>query len=184
MNTPQTTGPVTISIARQIKPHMEAQAEAWLKEVAIAAAAFEGFMGIETIANPAKHELVTIFRFANYDLMTRWRDSEVRREWLKRGEAFTVTSSDLQIVTGLEYWFKLPDSAAMHPPPRYKMMLVTWLALSPLSLLVTPIVSDGLAWLPLVPRVLTVTAIMIVMMTYGAMPFMTRLLAWWLYPQR
>lgn len=177
--------PVTVSITRHIKPGKQAEAEAWLKGFGAETAKFPGFMGIETIANA--DTLVTIFRFSSQEQLEKWQYSDVRQEWLRRGDSFTETRSDLQVVTGLEYWFTLPRTALIKPPPRHKMIVVTWLALTPLSAFLSPVLAALLTWLPggvigALLRTMIIAAVLLILMTYLVMPMMTRLFWRWLYP--
>ncbi|MBE9043921.1 hypothetical protein IQ255_05800 [Pleurocapsales cyanobacterium LEGE 10410] len=71
------------------------------------------------------------------------------------------------------------------PPLRYKMATITLLALFPLIQLVSAIFTPLLELFPLpeLLQSLILTAITVLLMTYAAMPRMTKLFAWWLYPK-
>ena len=69
-------------------------------------------------------------------------------------------------------------------PPRYKMVVVTWLAVYPMITLILVLFWPLLSLLPMLLRTLVLTAVMVTLMTYVIMPRMTRLFSSWLYPDR
>ncbi|MBA3950579.1 MAG: antibiotic biosynthesis monooxygenase, partial [Rubrobacter sp.] len=68
-------------------------------------------------------------------------------------------------------------------PPRYKMAIVTWLAVFPTVLIIFTLFGPLLNLLPTVLRTLLFTLTMVTLMTYLIMPRMTRLFSFWLYPK-
>jgi hypothetical protein len=73
-----------------------------------------------------------IFRFDTAQHLRTWEESAQRREWRDRMSGMIVGTPVYQALSGLETWFTLPGGGPIVPPPRYKMMLVTWLAVFPL----------------------------------------------------
>jgi antibiotic biosynthesis monooxygenase (ABM) superfamily enzyme len=175
---------VTVVISRRVKPGCEADFEAFLTGVTTACAQFPGYLG-SNIFRPASAddpEYRVIFKFDRLGNLRRWETSEERQKWFFQAEALTESPPIIQHLTGLETWFTLPGKAAIVPPPRYKMALVSWLAVFPLITLISTVLQNQLAQLPIALRVMTVTAIAVPTMTYLLMPQMTQIFAWWLYP--
>ena len=182
---PSNTGSVTVSITQHIRAGKEREFEQWLQGVGAAAASFSGHQGL-TVLSPAKaqRDYTYIFRFDSYAHLQDWERSPKKEQWVAQLETLTERPSDKQVATGLEYWFHLPNTAAMLPPPRRKMVAVTILGIYPLSLLVLPLVNALKLPLPsLVVRLLG-SSIMVMLMTYAIMPLLTRLFARWLFPSR
>jgi hypothetical protein len=98
--------------------------------------------------------------------------------------SLTQDSSPLQILTGLETWFTLPEKRTVIPPSRYKMALITWLAIFPLISAINVVFGSFLNQLPLLVRIFILTVVLVILMTYVVMPRMSRLFAKWLYPSR
>ncbi|SRR5579883_2580190 len=173
---------VTVVISRQVKPGCEAEFEAFLTGVSAACMTYEGFLGTNIFrpTGSGDREYRIIFKFDRRSNLQRWEASEDRQQWFAKALALTQTPPNIQVLTGLETWFTLPGQTL--PPRRYKMALVSWLAIFPLITLICTVLSDVLEPLPTVMRSLIVTAISIPTMTYILMPQMTRLFAWWLYP--
>jgi antibiotic biosynthesis monooxygenase (ABM) superfamily enzyme len=91
----------------------------------------------------------------------------------------------LQQLTGLETWFKLPGSnvPTMTPPPRWKMWLVSLVAVYPLVLAFQVLVVPRMARLPLPLRALVFPLVLLTLMTFVVMPMVTRALRRWLGPR-
>ncbi|MBD2463849.1 antibiotic biosynthesis monooxygenase [Oscillatoria sp. FACHB-1407] len=175
---------VTVVISRRVKPGCEAEFEAFLTGVIAACSQFPGYLG-SNIFRPVSGddpEYRVIFKFDQLSHLRRWEASEERQHWFAQAEPLTEAPPQIQVLTGLETWFTLPGKPAITPPPRHKMALVTWLAVFPLITVISTLLQDWLVSLPLVLRVMVVTAIAVPTMTYGLMPQVTRLFANWLYP--
>jgi antibiotic biosynthesis monooxygenase (ABM) superfamily enzyme len=174
---------ITVVVTRRVKRGREKEAERWNTGIIQAAMKFEGHLGANIIppTNPQKSEYVVIFRFNNDENLKKWEESSIRAEWIDRAKTFTVGKTKIQKITGLEYWFTLPDKAFQAPPPRYKMAIVTIIALYPTVKIVGTISNyltdfTSISFHPLIE----LTAI-VLLMTYLVMPVVIRLLAFWLY---
>jgi antibiotic biosynthesis monooxygenase (ABM) superfamily enzyme len=109
--------------------------------------------------------------------------SDERHRWLRRAEPL-VHEEKVHVLTGLETWFTLPTKPGEPAPPRYKMVIVSWLAIFPIVTLIFSVFGQWLNLLPTLLRTLVFTAVMVTLMTYVVMPRMTRLFSFWLYPDR
>jgi antibiotic biosynthesis monooxygenase (ABM) superfamily enzyme len=76
----------------------------------------------------------------------------------------------------------LPGQPGVAPPPRYKMALVTWIAIFPLITAIAAITGPLIKELPLALRLAITTGLTVPLMTWVVMPRVTRLLRGWLYP--
>jgi antibiotic biosynthesis monooxygenase (ABM) superfamily enzyme len=174
---------ITVVVTRRVKRGREKEAEHWISGITQAAMKFEGHLGANIIpsTSPRKPEYVVIFRFNNDANLKKWEESTIRAEWIDRAKTFTVGKTKIQKITGLEYWFTLPDKPFQVPPPRYKMAITTILALYPTVKLVGTISNSLTAYTSISFHLLVELAATVVLMTYLVMPVMIRLLAFWLY---
>jgi antibiotic biosynthesis monooxygenase (ABM) superfamily enzyme len=174
-------GPVTVVIRHQVRPGKEAEFEEWLRGITQAAGPFEGYLGFNVIrpTNPGQPEYVIFFRFDTYSNLERWEKSEGRQQWLERLESLTMRAPTRERHTGLEVWFTPPSGRRQ--PPRWKMVLVTLLAVYPLISLVQATLVPLLVEWPVPLRTLMTSCVFVCLMTYAVMPLMTRLFALWLY---
>jgi uncharacterized protein len=128
------TTPVTVCVSVKVKPEHEKDLQTWLEGVGQAASQFDGHQGLTILrpTSPTSLDYVYIFRFDTYAHLKQWEDSQIRRVWVEQLGDLTSGEARKQIVTGLEYWFTLPGTAATIPPPRYKMVIVTVMIIYPL----------------------------------------------------
>jgi hypothetical protein len=127
-------------------------------------------------------EYTHVIHFDDEAHLRRWEHSPERHAWLSRMSSMAVHTTPLQVLTGLETWFTLSADKPIVPPPRYKMAMVTWLAIFPLITLVSYVTAPIFVDVPIVVRVLVMTVLVVPLMTYVVMPRMTLLFRRWLYP--
>jgi len=182
MKTPE---PVTTIFTRIVKTDRIQDFEAWLRGINEVVRQFDGYLGMDVI-RPGDHdhpEYVIILRFEDYDDLKEWQESRHRFEWVEKSNDMTIGDPYLQEAHGLESWFTLPGrQTAVLPPAKYKMAVLTVVAIYPLILLA----GTALTLLPqeLPPLIATLITVIVVgiSMTYLVMPRITRLFRFWLFP--
>jgi hypothetical protein len=108
-------------------------------------------------------------------------ESDIRQEWIARLQPLIEKPEDVQTLTGLETWFMLPNKLRV-PPPRYKMVLVTWLGVSLMLPIPNRLLAPLLSEFPTLLQQLISTGFSVVLLTYLIMPHLTQLFRKWLYP--
>jgi antibiotic biosynthesis monooxygenase (ABM) superfamily enzyme len=196
-----TSEPITVSIRREVDPERIAEATAWVQTGVNLAAKYPGFLGSGWVrAGEGSQVWHMLYRFASEATLEAWERSSERTWWLSMGEGF-VRSERSKRRTGIEGWFDDPatgsvpvaDAAAsaaldeLPPaPPRWKQAVTIWLGFFPVNLAFTLLVTAYLpGWneLAVVWKVLVTTLLLTPIMTFWALPFVTRLLRRWLAPQ-
>ena len=179
---PAADDPVTVLYSRRVKPGREADFEAWAHGIVAAARQFPGHLGASVLDAPGSREYHILFSFADRRSLRAWLDSTERHRWLARVGDLLEADRGLQQLTGLETWFKLPGSnvPTMKPPPRWKMWLVSIIAVYPLVLAFQALVVPRMAGLPFPLRALMFPLVLLTLMTFVVMPVVTRLLRRWL----
>jgi uncharacterized protein len=150
--------PVTAVFSRQVRPGHEAEFEDWAHGVIGAATRWPGHLGASVLHEPGS-------------------------PWLGRVEHLTEDADrQLQQTTGLETWFDLPgsDDTPRRPPPRWKMWLVSLVAVYPLVVLFQWALAPRLADLPLMVRSALFPLVLLTLMTFVVMPLVTRFTRPWL----
>jgi antibiotic biosynthesis monooxygenase (ABM) superfamily enzyme len=182
---PAADDPVTVLYSRRVKPGREADFEAWARGIVAAARQFPGHLGASVLDAPGSREYHILFSFADRRSLRAWLDSEERRRWLARVGELLEADRGLQQLTGLETWFKLPGAnvPTMTPPPRWKMWLVSLIAVYPMVLVFQALVVPRMARLPLPLRALVFPLVLLTLMTFVIMPMVTRALRRWLGPR-
>ena len=178
--------PVTAVASRRVKPGREREFEEWVSGMLADANKFPGYLGSEVLrpSDPEDDEYRIISRFDHASNLHAWENSEERHHWLRQSRPLLHEKEKVHVLTGLETWFTLPSKPGEPAPPRYKMAIVTWLAVFPVVAVIFSLFGQWLNLLPTLLRTLVFTVVMITLMTYVIMPRMTRLFSFWLYPER
>lgn len=182
------TAPVTVSITRHIDPTHEAEMLNWLHAGISLAERFPGFLGSGWVRPETRSDTWhMLYRFEDGDSLRAWEDSSERRWWRDSAGGLGVVESRVERRSGIEGWFDEPSNRDVRDlrvgasaPPRWKQATVIWLTFFPLSLLTAWLFGIVAPDVALVPRVFLSTVLMTPVMTYLALPRMTRLLGWWL----
>jgi uncharacterized protein len=183
---PRTDEPVTVLYSRRVKPGREADFEAWAHGIVAASRHFPGHLGASVLDDPDSREYHILFSFTDRTRLRDWLDSTERRRWLARVAQLIEADQGLQQLTGLETWFRLPGGnvPTMKPPPRWKMWLVSIVAVYPLVLAFQALLVPRMTGLPLPLKALSFPLVLLTLMTFVVMPVMTRLLRRWLGPAK
>ena len=118
--------------------------------------------------------------FANAQERDSFYASPMFKTWEDRIRPLTEGEPVYRELTGLEAWFRSPRN----PPPRWKMALLTWVAVWPVSMAVPAALNPLLG--QRVPNILFAGAVaggIVLVLTWVAMPFLVKLTNGWLYRQ-
>jgi uncharacterized protein len=171
---------VTEVVSRNIAVGHEKDYDDWLKRFMISERQFPGYLGTTIIAPGGNISTVryVINRFSDQTSLDAWENSEAAISLIEEVSKY----STLQKVTGLETWFNLPNLKTIVAPPKWKMAIVSFIAAYSISSVAQYILSIYLGQRPLLTEIL-MTIILVVGLTYFAMPLLSRLLRHWLYPR-
>jgi len=176
---------VTTVICRKIRPGHEKDYNDWVRRYLTLEGKFPGYLGTTIIVpGGSKSPLRYIIRrFADKAAMETWDNSEESRKLIE--EANDYSTRHYETSTGLETWFTLPDlkTLSQSPPPRWKMAIVIFFAAYAISSLSRYILTPFIGQLPILGNAVIYTAILVVSLTYFALPIGNRLLRHWLYPE-
>jgi antibiotic biosynthesis monooxygenase (ABM) superfamily enzyme len=180
------SAPITVVLSRTPKAGYDAELGQWLREVLVVASGFPGCLGVEVVAPNPPHttDFVIVFRWATKHDFDGWHDSPERERWLESVEDFSEEPV-VQTISGLEPWFTVAGTPrASVAPAKWKMALVTFAVIWPLSTALA--IADGpfVHQLPVIGRTFVTTLVLIPLLTWVVMPAATRLLSRWLAPSR
>ncbi|PSB34694.1 antibiotic biosynthesis monooxygenase [Stenomitos frigidus] len=184
--TQEHSAPITLVISEIVDPNHIQEYEAWTQGMNQAASQFEGFLGVETI-RPRDHthpEYVVILKFKDYSHFRRWQLSATFQEWIDRERGLVVRRSRQYQPSGMELWFTLPEHGLEETsqPAYYKKVILGVLAVYPLILLANMLLGPVLKGLPSLLGLLLSVTFVSALLTYPIMPWLTKLLSFWLYP--
>jgi uncharacterized protein len=179
-NNPSKT--VTSLISRSIKPGYEKDYDDWLRRFLAFERKALGYLGTTVILPGGTNSNIRyiIRRFTDKASMEIWDKSPDVQKLLQ--EVNMYSTRHYETATGLETWFMLPDLKTVVPPPRWKMAIVVFIAAYTTSLLARSFLSPLLSEWPLIASTVIFTTILVVSLTYIALPAFGQLLRRWLYP--
>ncbi|MFC7306056.1 antibiotic biosynthesis monooxygenase [Streptomyces monticola] len=177
---PADNGEVTLLIARQVEPGFEESFEEWARGILATAATFPDHLGHGLFRPSAEGApWFLVHRFRNAAACRRWQESPERAEWFARCEGHQHTEIARRELTGMETWFAKPGTVRP-APPRWKMCISSGIAIYPISLFGNAVIAPHLTGLPLILRTAALTVLFSTLMTYVAMPTVSKVLRRWL----
>ena len=176
------SGPVKIVMERRVRPGREGAFRQWAERFVAEASRWPGHEGGSVLSAAGGGSHVILLRFESSAAMNGWQMSAIREALMHEAEQVSSGGDLSQIQSGLETWFTLPDMPApSKPPPKWKMAIVTWLALLPMVIALAYLLAP--LRLPFLPQAALSTAIPVVLLTWVIMPRLTRALYRWLYAE-
>ncbi|MGV8898546.1 MAG: antibiotic biosynthesis monooxygenase [Burkholderiaceae bacterium] len=187
--TDQAKGAVTVLIARRVKVGHESAFEQASKDMTAAARAFPGYLGGQLMLPDAEtgsdmpNLYHVVFAFDSEEHQQGWQRSSARALALAAVEPH-IEGQTLRQVSGLGHWFAAPIGPKQNPPPRWKVAVITWLGICPTVYLLFLLLGPLLQSWPLLARVMLLTSLVVIVMTWVVAPQLTQLLKPWLYPAK
>ncbi|MEU2424912.1 antibiotic biosynthesis monooxygenase [Streptomyces sp. NPDC007851] len=173
---------VTLLTARTVEPGHEETFQKWARGILDAAAASPGHLG-GGLFRPATGDRpwIVVHRFRDQAALDAWLRSPARAAFFDNSAGHRHTEVARRELRGMETWFTgIGQGGAA--PPRWKMAASAGLGIYPISLMGNGVLGPHLVGLPLVARTAVFAALFSVLMTYAAMPVVSRLLRRWLRP--
>jgi len=180
---PGDEGPVTVSISRRVRPGQEAAYETWVHGIIDAASGFPGHQGVNVLrpSGQTDGQYVLIYRYDTWANCENWEQSQTRAAWVAKLSDIVEGEAQTRRVTGLEFWFDLPQVPVSAKAPQYKMAIVligvVFALVYPLQISIGPL----LGALPHPLQTLVIAVIQVLLMTYLVMPRVTQFLKGWLF---
>jgi antibiotic biosynthesis monooxygenase (ABM) superfamily enzyme len=174
-------GPLHVAITRRVKPGCENRFEdalRWFAQQSLGEPGMRGVHLIQPAGASGSNEYGILRSFASAADRDAFYQSRTYGKWLAEIEGLVEGAPIYRELTGLEAWFRGPQSTL---PPRWKMALLTWAAVWPVSMGVPAALaplSGGV-----VPNVIfagIVAGGIVIILTWIAMPLLVRLAKGWL----
>jgi antibiotic biosynthesis monooxygenase (ABM) superfamily enzyme len=173
-------GPVTVLVTRVLPRKREATFVGTLKGLLEAFDRFPGTSGNVVFRRESGEEveLSILKRFSSKAAHDAWLASPEFGRWRAEVAPATPTPGHVRRYSGMEAFFV--SAGAPDAPPRWKMAVVLFLAVLPMSLAMSRWVAPALAQLSLFTGSLITSIAMVVAMTYAVVPLLTRIFQPWL----
>ena len=172
--------PVTVTVARVVRPDQRAAFEQWAEDVLRVASAFPGNLGASLLhPGPDSSEYHLVYRFVDDASLAAWEKSSERRSALAHVEDM-VDDERYARVAGLESFF----TRSRQPGPRWRMTVLTVAAVFAITSMLQLFVMPHLAEVPAVLRLLGSAVVVVLLLGHVLMPALTRAFRGWLHPGR
>ena len=174
---------VTAVITHRVRPGREAGYEEWLKGIAADAGRFDGYQGAHILRPQMgiSPDHVVVVQFDTCAHLEAWMQSETRKGWVERVQPLIREPESIKTITGLEPWFQLPGRPSQAPPKRYKQAILVWVGVASTFSAVSPLLAALLSSWPAIILTLVKLTIMVWLLNYVVMPFLTRCFKGWLF---
>ena len=172
--------PVTVTVARVVRPDQREAFERWAEDVLQVAASFPGNLGASLLhPGPGSFEYHLVYRFEDDESLAAWEQSAERRAALAHGEPM-VDDVRYARASGLESFF----TRSPQPGPRWRMTVLTIAAVLAITSLFQQFVTPHISSWPVELRLALSATVVVLLLGNVIMPALTRLLARWLHPSR
>ena len=172
--------PVTVTVARVVRPDQRKAFERWAEDVLQVASRFPGNLGASMLhPGPGSSEYHLVYRFEDDESLAAWERSKERRSALAHVEEM-VDDERYNRVAGLESFF----TRSPQPGPRWRMTVLTIAAVFAITSVFQQFVTPHLASWPSEARLLLSAVVVVILLGHVLMPALTRLFARWLHPRR
>ncbi len=179
-NHPRHAEPVTVTVARVVRPDRREAFERWAEDVLGMASRFPGNLGASLLhPGPGSSEYHLVYRFEDDESLAAWERSSERRSALAHVEEM-VDDERYARVAGLESFFTRPAS----PGPRWRMTVLTIAAVFAITAMLQVLVLPHVDAVPWPVRLLGSAVVVVLLLGHVLMPVLTRLFAGWLHQAR
>lgn len=172
---------VHLAVTRRVRPGHESEFERRLETFVRQSMDCQGMSGVHVLRPPqhsASREYGILRSFRSQDDADRFYESDLFHGWLQSIEDLTDGPPEYRKLGGLEAFFRDGRGPL---PPRWKMALVTFVGVFPTVLLWSNLLPRLLTGLPWLIVAALVNAMVVVTLTWGVMPMLTKWFHAWLH---
>jgi len=171
---------VHVAVLRIVKPGRELEFERLIEKFFVEAERQPGVAGaylIRPFTGASPREYGILRSFASADDRDRFYASDLYRSWNEAAAALVEGEPKREHLHGMEAFFRGKSA----PPPRWKMALLTWVAVN-IAVYTFATGVPKVVQLPGLVNFLVVNALVVCALTWVLMPPITKLFASWLHP--
>ena len=173
---------ITTVVRHFIKTDKREEFENWSKDISATAKQFSGFEGLQLILPPrGSNEYITLFKFSSLSALQKWMDSDERKNEVSKLNSLSEKEMVLGKIEGIDFWFEAPEKKATGAPQKWKMSLLTWLAVFPGVVLLSKLYHGLFPDFPSMLLTLLVTLTLVPLLTWVLMPNIVKLFKGWLF---
>jgi antibiotic biosynthesis monooxygenase (ABM) superfamily enzyme len=175
--------PVHVAILRTVREGSEGEFERRVAEFFAEAANQPGVCGaylIRPVAGSMRREYGILRTFRSEADMQRFYESPIYERWERAVRPLVEGEPQKRPLHGLEAFFRGTDAS----PPRWKMALLTFVAVNAAVYFFSAVVPLVFGPLPMIVGFLLVNALVVASLTWALMPLLSKISGRWLKPRR
>lgn len=175
--------PITVVRVHYVKEGCEPRFEQEIKNHMHEFSFTPGNLGISIFRPGQHHDGVyrIVYKFTSQKELDRWHTSSAYLAWMKTEQELTIAPPRTEVLSGLETWFTLPGQHVLRPPTKARMAAVTWIAVLPVSIIISLVTDPFLDTRSFLVQKLVFVSLLVCLLTWVVMPVATRIFARWLY---
>ncbi len=171
---------IHVAVTLRVRPGREAEFQDALREFFQTSFGQKSVLGASMIVPPPgveSREFGILRTFADEAQRDAFYSSSMYLNWKQRAREFTEGDPEMRQLTGLEAWFRNSDGP---PPPQWKMAVLTWVAVWPVSMIVPAAVLPLIPFLHPILAAGIIAAGIVIILTWVAMPLLVKVAHPWL----
>jgi len=185
MDKSTTSTGITTVVRHFIKADKRGAFENWTKDISAKAKQFEGFEGLQLIPPPSgSKEYITLFKFSSVPALQKWMDSDERKNEVSKLNSLSEKEMVLGQIEGVDFWFDAPGKKTDGAPPKWKMSLLTWLAVFPGVVILGKLYHALFPDFSSILLTLFTTMTLVPLLTWVLMPNIVKLFKGWLFGKK
>ncbi|MFN7101645.1 MAG: antibiotic biosynthesis monooxygenase [Pseudorhizobium sp.] len=171
---------VTRIVHRRANPGQERQYEQLVRGMLADCSRTPGYL-FSTVIPPRVdgEEFHIVQCFTTQAALDTWRHSKESAEWHDRLREVADKDPEYRVFNTSDLWFSATGLEGEKQPARWRMAVLTWMGIFPLASLAVAFLFPLLTDLPYIPRMMIVTALIVLAMYWIVMPRLLRWLGWW-----
>ncbi|APO78279.1 antibiotic biosynthesis monooxygenase protein (plasmid) [Rhizobium etli 8C-3] len=126
-------------------------------------------------------EFHVVQTFASQADLDTWRQSRAAHEWHERINEVCAHTPEYRTFNTADLWFSTTGLTVNNQPPRWRMAIVIWMGIFPIASFYIWFLFPVLEPVPFIPRMVIFTALIVITMFFGALPYLLRWMGWFLH---
>lgn len=181
----RSAGAISTVFAYDVKTERLADFAAWRRRIIAAGRRQPGFLGSESFDTfgEQKQKFLAVVRFDTREHFEAWLATPERARLMEEVRDYVNNFDVRRVGTGFEGWFGDSLDGATPPPTRWRQALVVLAALFPVIMLLRQVFSRLFEILPTPVAFLILLTCDLAILTWGVMPWFSRLMGFWLHPK-
>jgi antibiotic biosynthesis monooxygenase (ABM) superfamily enzyme len=171
---------VTRIVHRRANTGQERQYESLVRGMLAACSRTHGYL-FSTVIPPRVdgEEFHIVQCFTTQAALDTWTNSKEAAQWHERLREVSDYDPEYRVFLTSDLWFSATGFEGAKQPARWRMAVLTWLGIFPTASIAVAALFPLLIEVPYIPKMMIVTALVVIVMYWIIMPRLLLWLGWW-----